>query len=1068
MGAILRFLGSRRFLQSPGWLPHSPTAAPATLFASLWPAEDGSKSSAAWTLVNRDTKNAHSGAAINVTMVPPAGVVWHYYDLYHGTELPAPTGGAIALDLEISGYGAVLATPNTSATDAELAAFLAKMKAMTATPLQSLSNVWQYEQQWRVPVAPAPAPAAAAADDEAPAPAPAPAGMVSIPGGKMRFAVSGIEIEGSGANINNNPEGVDFQYEWDPLPQRFHVQWLTVKPFYMDKHPVTQGQFAAYLQGSGKAALQESLADPYHYLWNWDWSDKAQPKPHPGNESMPVTYVGLDEARGYCKSLGKRLPREEEWQFSAHGPNSTQKFPWGSLANASLMPKQVSGSTIPGPAPVGSYSPAGDSAYGVADLLGNVWQYTDEHQDDHTRSVCLRGGSNYRPAGSHWYFPNQADLLTHEKYFLMSAAYERAGTIGFRCAQDLPVAEQETCTDALCGSFSAPDAFADLTGGGGDQWTAWGVSGTDAINSAGGTSSISALSGGKVSLAKCAGHGAPSTVDSAGQQVAFSWTNGPTSNATAANTTAPGVCQVNGDGVTFTVKPGKAGTHTLSLYAGTQHASHNITATLTDGGKVSAFTEELTAVAADMTNHLWINIRWELSFKTSASAVLTVHLSAPRSNGHYAAPALPPAPPPCASALCGSVESQPGSVDLSAVGSLDWAHFGDKKATQTIAGKPLQYVAAGAAVPSDPKDKTLFSLAGGATLIGSQTAGMTDLRSGNANDKATITLTSHIEGNGHNIEGFGMSFRYIAGYGCAGTAKPCPGAPIVTVVLVDATTMSDLATVWTSPPLGNYSYGQFHGYSPPVVVDVHGLNVSNANPVLIQLRIANNKRNLQMQLAPKTGLNATVSWTKQTFSQNASGCDASCVQATLTTNKCGVASPWIQPVTVLGGAAVGSDNGLSLGSPRPGFLFTDGFQTAFTDTPSTGALWARGGGLGSTISIPASSGAVVVRFYVGADGGGATFSASLSGDSYNATLPGKQTQFSVVALAIPASTQTRSLQASLVPSGDNASSIVLLGAVAVEGTAPHTSAVEAAPTRKCAAAPGGASRTLMLQAATLT
>ena len=215
----------------------------------------------------------------------------------------------------------------------------------------------------------------------------------------------------------------------------------------------------------------------------------------------------------------------------------------------------------------------------------------------------------------------------------------------------------------------------------------------------------------------------------------------------------------------------------------------------------------------------------------------------------------------------------------------------------------------------------------------------------NANGKATITLTSHIEGNGHNIEGFGMSFRYIAGYGCAGTAKPCPGAPIVTVVLVDATTMSDLATVWTSPPLGNYSYGQFDGYSPPVVVDVHGLNVSNANPVLIQLRIANNKRNLQMQLAPKTGLNATISWTKQTFSQNASGCDASCVEATLTTNKCGVASPWIQLATVLGGAAVGSDNGLSLGSPRPGFLFTDGFQTAFTDTPSTGALWARGGGL---------------------------------------------------------------------------------------------------------------------------
>eukprot|EP01047_Picozoa_sp_COSAG01_P012730 COSAG01_NODE_581_length_15195_cov_16.315291_12_plen_92_part_00 len=59
-----------------------------------------------------------------------------------------------------------------------------------------------------------------------------------------------------------------------------------------------------------------------------------------------------------------------------------------------------------------------------------------EFQDNHTRSVCLRGGSNYRSAGSHWYFPNEADLLTHNKYFLMNPRYERAGTVGFRCVAD--------------------------------------------------------------------------------------------------------------------------------------------------------------------------------------------------------------------------------------------------------------------------------------------------------------------------------------------------------------------------------------------------------------------------------------------------------------------------------------------------------------------------------------------------------------------------------------------------------------------------------------------------------
>ena len=86
--------------------------------------------------------------------------------------------------------------------------------------------------------------------------------------------------------------------------------------------------------------------------------------------------------------------------------------------------------------------------------------------DNHTRSVCVRGGSNYRPAGSGWYFPNEPDLLTHNKCespartrggvlytglafrhtnltrrlstdFLMNPRYERAGTIGFRCAADV-------------------------------------------------------------------------------------------------------------------------------------------------------------------------------------------------------------------------------------------------------------------------------------------------------------------------------------------------------------------------------------------------------------------------------------------------------------------------------------------------------------------------------------------------------------------------------------------------------------------------------------------------------
>ncbi len=60
--------------------------------------------------------------------------------------------------------------------------------------------------------------------------------------------------------------------------------------------------------------------------------------------------------------------------------------------------------TDPGPVEVGKFSPQGDSIFNVSDLIGNVWQFTDEFSDIHTRSVIVRGSANYRPNSSKWYF----------------------------------------------------------------------------------------------------------------------------------------------------------------------------------------------------------------------------------------------------------------------------------------------------------------------------------------------------------------------------------------------------------------------------------------------------------------------------------------------------------------------------------------------------------------------------------------------------------------------------------------------------------------------------------------
>lgn len=138
LGVLLRFLGgSRDYLQSPGWTPHSGTSTPDSAFASYWPLKD----SAAWTVVGRG-KNQPANGTTTVLSVPPPGVAWHFFDLWTGKELP---NAQAALTVAKDGYGGLLATPNTTANDPELRLLLAEMQAFAAKPLASFDPTWRFE-----------------------------------------------------------------------------------------------------------------------------------------------------------------------------------------------------------------------------------------------------------------------------------------------------------------------------------------------------------------------------------------------------------------------------------------------------------------------------------------------------------------------------------------------------------------------------------------------------------------------------------------------------------------------------------------------------------------------------------------------------------------------------------------------------------------------------------------------------------------------------------------------------------------------------------------------------------
>jgi formylglycine-generating enzyme required for sulfatase activity len=293
---------------------------------------------------------------------------------------------------------------------------MSKMKSMTAKPLASYSNEPTTFAQSIVEIKPTKPQSIT------------PSTMVHIPGGDFRFVVEGLEVQGT------RETDADVQYPWEDSPRRFHDHVMHMDSFDIDKYPVTNMDFKAFID-----ATHYHPSDDRNFLK--DWRDGTY---LPGWEYKPVTWVSLEDARAYATWIGKRLPHEWEWQYAAqHAVQAFEpkQYPWGNLWRDEAVPLPDQGRTERGPDEVFAH-PMGTSSLGVMDLVGNVWQWTDEYVDEHTRSAILRGGSYYQPQGSKWYFPQAYQNDQHDKLLLMSPGIDRAGTIGFRCVADSPATQK--------------------------------------------------------------------------------------------------------------------------------------------------------------------------------------------------------------------------------------------------------------------------------------------------------------------------------------------------------------------------------------------------------------------------------------------------------------------------------------------------------------------------------------------------------------------------------------------------------------------------------------------------
>jgi gamma-glutamyl hercynylcysteine S-oxide synthase len=390
--------GVAEMISTADWDPHVPTLQEG-VYASRFPGKDRTL----WLLVNRTDKTA-KGAQLKV---PKGG---NFIDLWHGAKLGASQNGdeaTLSFEIEPHGYGAIMAL-ESAGPDKNLKKLMSTMAELTKKPLKDFSAEWKPLLQTMVEI-----------KKTKPA-AKAPEGMILIPAqNKFWFKVSGIEIEGK------DEKGVDVQYFWEDYPRRHHDNQFDIAAFYIDRYPVTNEQFKKFLDAS-----KYKPNDDHNFLK--DWKSGTYPE---GWAKKPVTWVALEDARAYAKWAGKRLPHEWEWQYAAQGTDE-RAYPWGNAPDSTAVPAFVEKSrTMPPPDDVNAH-PQGASPFGVVDMVGNIWHWTDEYQDDHTRAAIVRGGGRYRPITSKWYFPHTSALSQHGKYLLMAPAKDRSGGIGFRCVVD--------------------------------------------------------------------------------------------------------------------------------------------------------------------------------------------------------------------------------------------------------------------------------------------------------------------------------------------------------------------------------------------------------------------------------------------------------------------------------------------------------------------------------------------------------------------------------------------------------------------------------------------------------
>ncbi len=233
------------------------------------------------------------------------------------------------------------------------------------------------------------------------------AGMVRVPAGPFRMGSDTTRVD---CQDEHPPHTVD-------LPE-----------FYIDRTEVTNAQFRAFCDATGREYPPNPGWDADYFL---------------GKPEYPVINVTWKDAGDFAKWAGKRLPTEAEWEKAARGADGL-RYPWGNELRAGVTTVAGMADGYENSAPVGSF-PDGASPYGCLDMVGNVFEWTedwyaaypgsdgswDQRGDTGFKKRVVRGGSfTARPE----IVDASGGVARASERFCEMPDY-RTVNLGFRCAK---------------------------------------------------------------------------------------------------------------------------------------------------------------------------------------------------------------------------------------------------------------------------------------------------------------------------------------------------------------------------------------------------------------------------------------------------------------------------------------------------------------------------------------------------------------------------------------------------------------------------------------------------------